>query len=267
MTFDDSSTNGTGCTSVPKVLLGGVEVSKTTWSSLLSLLAQEIREPRDALYVGLYASLVRALRRDESYAKDMRNADIVYPDGMAVQWALNVLDRSSKCQRTATTDLWIPLLQLLRESDVPLVLVGGVPAVNRAVAEKAIEQGVVVALARDGYFSGETERREVAREVRAVAGACVLVGLGQGVQERFVYEARGSATVGMQTFLTVGGLFDHVVGPTRRAPKRVQAMGLEWLWRVVQEPLRLGPRYVAGNLVFLAETVRTLRSAGGRWRW
>lgn len=249
-------------TPLRRVSIGGVKVSKSTWQLLESHLRCDFRRPRNALYVGFYGSLLRQALRDPQYAADLRGAEVVYPDGMSVQWACNILDRDTPCERTATTDLWEPLISWTAEARVPVVLVGGTRDVNRAVADRATQLGATVALNVHGYFGNEGDRAEVIRAVRSVPGACVLVGLGSGTQERFVYDAQ-RVGASSQTFLTVGGLFDHISGVTRRAPARVQKAGLEWLWRVAQEPVRLGPRYLKGNASFVLAVGRALLSSRG----
>ncbi len=99
---------------------------------------------------------------------------------------------------------------------------------------------------------------EMVRLIRQSGAEIVLVGLGHPKQERWI--AQNRTQLGSSVAIGVGGCFDFITARRRRAPRWLQACGLEWLFRLLQEPRRLFARYVrdAGWLIVL--TMRTLRS-------
>jgi N-acetylglucosaminyldiphosphoundecaprenol N-acetyl-beta-D-mannosaminyltransferase len=111
-------------------------------------------------------------------------------------------------------------------------------------------QNISVKMQISGYFQSELDRKKVLESLGSAKYSLVLVGLGAGPQEEFCLEAINSYS-SKHLFLTVGGLFDHIAGATARAPKVIQNIGLEWLWRSIQEPKRLLWRYLSGNAFFI----------------
>jgi exopolysaccharide biosynthesis WecB/TagA/CpsF family protein len=98
---------------------------------------------------------------------------------------------------------------------------------------------------------------EMLRLVRESGAAIVLVGLGHPKQERWI--ARNRAELGSSVAIGVGGCFDLITTRRRRAPRWVQGSGLEWLFRLLQEPRRLFARYArdaAWLVVLVARVVR-----------
>jgi N-acetylglucosaminyldiphosphoundecaprenol N-acetyl-beta-D-mannosaminyltransferase len=101
-----------------------------------------------------------------------------------------------------------------------------------------------------GYFATEADAEAVAQRIAALGRVLVLVGMGSPRQEQWSWKyLRNCAGA---TVLTVGGLFDFYSGRIRRAPIFWRDAGMEWVWRMLQEPRRLAKRYLVGNPLFLA---------------
>jgi len=143
---------------------------------------------------------------------------------------------------------------------------------TREVLEKVVERigsdypGAVVAGYRDGYFK-DAEEEQVAAEIAAARADILLVAMTSPKKEKFL--ARWSETLGIPVCHGVGGSFDVMAGKVDRAPEAWQRLGLEWLYRVKQEPGRLWRRYLVTNTLFCGmlarEWVRGLpRRLGGR---
>lgn len=109
---------------------------------------------------------------------------------------------------------------------------------------------------RDGYFT-ESEWPEVAEQIRECRPDLVLVGLGNGLQEKLMERIVPSLSV--QAW-GVGALFDFLAGRVRRAPGWMRELGIEWVFRLLLEPRRLWHRYLIGNFVFLNATFKARRS-------
>lgn len=111
---------------------------------------------------------------------------------------------------------------------------------------------------RNGFFNSAEEIEETCRAVREARADCVLVGMGNPLQELWI-DAHGGKT-GAKLLIGVGALFDFEAGAVRRAPAWVRRAHCEWLYRLAQEPRRLFRRYVIGNVVFLGRAVADARS-------
>jgi N-acetylglucosaminyldiphosphoundecaprenol N-acetyl-beta-D-mannosaminyltransferase len=108
---------------------------------------------------------------------------------------------------------------------------------------------LIFAGSRDGYFKTEDEPKIVAA-IQSSRPDCLFIGMPTPQKERFL--ARYGKSLGVPFIMGVGGSLDILAGKTRRAPLLLQKLGLEWLFRTIQEPIRLGPRYLKTNVRFIA---------------
>jgi exopolysaccharide biosynthesis WecB/TagA/CpsF family protein len=110
-----------------------------------------------------------------------------------------------------------------------------------------------VAGARDGYWSPGSDA-EVATEIRSSGAEVVMAALGNPLQERWL--AAHLEDTGARLGVGVGAFFDFAAGEVARAPAWMNRLGVEWVFRLLQEPRRLWGRYVVGNPLFLARVLR-----------
>jgi alpha-1,3-mannosyltransferase len=111
---------------------------------------------------------------------------------------------------------------------------------------------------RSGFFTGPDDIEETCRGVRATKADCVLVGMGNPLQELWI--ADHGAKTGAKLLIGVGALFDFTAERVHRAPSWVQSLRCEWVYRLLQEPRRLVRRYLIGNVVFLTRAITDGRS-------
>jgi N-acetylglucosaminyldiphosphoundecaprenol N-acetyl-beta-D-mannosaminyltransferase len=138
-----------------------------------------------------------------------------------------------------------------------------------AVLETAIERlrserpGLLLSGYRDGYFD-ESESPRVAEAIRESGARILFVAMSSPRKENWL--AANGAASGVALAMGVGGAIDVVAGVTRRAPRIWQQLGLEWLFRLLQEPGRMFPRYFGSNLRFCAMVARALvRRLSNAW--
>jgi N-acetylglucosaminyldiphosphoundecaprenol N-acetyl-beta-D-mannosaminyltransferase len=125
--------------------------------------------------------------------------------------------------------------------------------------------GLIIAGARNGYFSDD-ETSSVCAGIREARPDILFVAMSSPQKEYFL--GRHGPSLGVPFVMGVGGAIDVVAGITRRAPRFMQRLGLEWLYRLLQEPRRMFPRYAVTNARFAVLVVRALlvrlRSGTGR---
>jgi N-acetylglucosaminyldiphosphoundecaprenol N-acetyl-beta-D-mannosaminyltransferase len=210
------------------------------------------------------AKLVR-LRRDARLAAIVRGCDLVNADGQAVVWASRLLRRPLP-ERVAGIDLMHRLIALAEAEGYRVFILGARPdALETAVARlRAEHPGLEIVGYRDGYFRDE-ESDSVCEEVRAARADILLVAISSPRKEYWL--AEHGPSLGVPFAMGVGGAVDVVAGITARAPRWMQAAGLEWFFRFLQEPRRLAKRYLLTNSEFiwlvLVELVRG-RSAAAK---
>lgn len=215
------------------------------------------------------AAKVVKMRKDERLRRAVLGCDLVLADGQPVVWAGRLLGRPVP-ERVAGIDLMLALLAAAERQGHRVYFLGAREEVlQRMLAELARRHpDLKVAGSRHGYFSAGDEA-PVAAAVRESAADILFIGVSSPKKEMFVDEWGGHT--GAYVVHGVGGSFDVLAGAVRRAPAWWSRHGLEWLYRAAQEPLRLGPRYLTTNTVFLgmlamALVRRVLPWTGGRGR-
>ncbi len=186
---------------------------------------------------------------DADHAKRLAEADRVLPDGIGIRLAASILGVAMRHNLNGT-DLLPLLCRRAAEEGVHLALIGAAPGVAEECAKKLIEgsPGLSIPVVSHGFIKAE-EAKAIAGKIEALGRSIVLVGMGSPLQERFAWEHL--AHLRQATVITVGGLFDFFSGRVPRAPLAWRELGLEWLFRLLQEPRRLAKRYLVGNPLFL----------------
>jgi N-acetylglucosaminyldiphosphoundecaprenol N-acetyl-beta-D-mannosaminyltransferase len=207
------------------------------------------------------AKLVR-MRHDRWLRQAVLDADLILADGQSVVWASRLL-REPLPERVAGIDLFAALLERAEQRGFTVYFLGATDAVLTAMMRRVHEQfpGLRVGGYHNGYFAIE-QSSDVAAAIRAVHPDLLFVGMTSPRKELFLQEWGNH--VGAHVCHGVGGSFDVMAGLTRRAPDSWQRLGLEWLYRLKQEPRRLWRRYLTTNVAFLAMLTRELvvRGAG-----
>jgi N-acetylglucosaminyldiphosphoundecaprenol N-acetyl-beta-D-mannosaminyltransferase len=222
----------------------------------------EAARARKSFLVGVVnAAKIVQLRDDAELRASVELADIVLADGMSVVWASRLLG-SPLPARVTGIDLFEALLARAETGGLSVYLLGARPEVLRAVLAvlRVRHPRLVVAGYRDGYF-GADEEPDVVRAIRESRAHFLFVGMPTPKKEIFLRVWR-EQLAGI-TCHGVGGSFDVLGGYVRRAPRLWQRLGLEWLYRLLQEPRRMWRRYLVTNTLFLARVGRAWISRSG----
>ena len=219
----------------PRAEVGGVSVDVWTLRQTLDVLCDWVDEPTGPkMHVSMNAAKIERARKDLTLQRAIRRADLVSADGMGVVWA----SRGQIPERVSGIDLCEALLGLAaRRGWRPYLLGGRAPILDRTV-EVIRERWPSLTLA--GHHHGYLGPREEATLIGSIAATCpdlLLVGLGTPRQERFLltYVDR----IGAPLSMGVGGTWDVLSGAVQRAPVAVRERGMEWAWRMAQEPRRV----------------------------
>jgi N-acetylglucosaminyldiphosphoundecaprenol N-acetyl-beta-D-mannosaminyltransferase len=220
-----------------------------------------IRTRTRAQHMAVNAAKIVSSRNDDELHRLINGCDIVTADGQAVVWASRVLGDPLPT-RVAGIDLMNELLALAERKGYRVFILGA----RQEVLDRALERlrerhpRLQVAGHRDGYYT-DGEERAVVDQIRASRADLLFVAMSSPRKEYFL--GRWGETLDVPFSMGVGGAIDVLAGVTRRAPRRLQMLGLEWAYRLAQEPRRLFRRYFVTNSLFIG---MTLRSAGRRRR-
>jgi N-acetylglucosaminyldiphosphoundecaprenol N-acetyl-beta-D-mannosaminyltransferase len=231
----------------------GVWVDAVDYASAIS---EVISSARVGAPLGMAALAVHGVMTgvmDGTHRYRLNQLGMVVPDGQPVRWALNLLHGARLSSTVCGSELTLRVCESAAEMGLPIYLYGSRPEVLAALRAQLRSQfpKLVIAGSEPSRFRQLTsdERMEVVTRIRASGAKITFVGLGCPRQEVWAYENKDALSMPV---IAVGAAFDFHAGLLPRAPERLQRIGLEWLYRLVQEPRRLWRRYVLFNPAYLS---------------
>ncbi len=232
----------------------GIPINAMTMSRALDAIDEAI-VLRKSVQIGVVnAAKIVNMRRDPALRQDVLSSDLIFADGMSVVWASRILGRRLP-ERVAGIDLMMGMLVRGDKKGYRIFFLGATDDVLGAVVDRVGREypGVQVAGRQNGYFK-ESEEEGIARRIRESRADILLVAITSPKKEKFL--ARWSETINVPVSHGVGGSFDVYAGKVERAPESWQKLGLEWLYRLKQEPGRLWKRYLVTNTLFAGMVLR-----------
>lgn len=188
------------------------------------------------------------MQSDLALSESVRACDIINIDGMGVVWGARLCGYSIP-ERVAGVDLFYGLLAMSAERQFPIFLLGAkleVVEKTKQVAE-GLYENLKVAGYHDGYFWDDEE--EVVKKIRESGAKLLFVAITSPKKENFINKWKDD--LGVDFVMGVGGTFDVVAGKVKRAPVWMQKSGLEWVYRIIQEPKRMWKRYLITNSKYI----------------
>jgi len=243
---------------IEKVDVLGVGISVLDQDRAREFLFDAVRNGRRGYVTITSVHGVSEAQHDPELRRILNNALLATPDGMPLVW-MGWLQGHRSIRRVYGPDLVLNLCEHSRESGLSHFFYGGKPDVARELAN--VLQRRFPGLQVAGTFSppfgplNENERNALAEKVRETNPDFFWVGIGMPKQERFMAEYI-SILPEAKVFIGVGAAFDFLTGRVRQAPRWMMPLGLEWLFRLFQEPKRLWRRYLIYNPLFV------IRAAG-----
>jgi len=203
------------------------------------------------------------LKGDKQFRAAYGAQDFVVADGNPIVWLSRLAKRPVELIPGA--DLVVPLAGWARDCGVKLALVGTTePALRRAAARlSALVPGLEIAATIAPPMGFDPTGKAAAQLLGALEGSgagLVLVALGAPKQE--IFAAHGRKVLPGVGFASIGAGLDFLAGSQRRAPRWVRALAMEWLWRALSNPLRLGRRYGRSLLALPGHALRAWRGRG-----
>jgi N-acetylglucosaminyldiphosphoundecaprenol N-acetyl-beta-D-mannosaminyltransferase len=251
---------------VAQVNLMGFAVDKITARGAMDLIMAELAQGRGGWVLTPNVEILRRLHADPEYAAVCSGATLRLADGMPLIWA-SWLQRTPLPERVAGSDLIWTLAERAAAGGRRVFFLGGNPGTAESAAKRleADYPGLIIAGTECPPFGFEHDHEyleQLADRMVRIAPDICFVGLGSGKQDRLIAMLR--ARLPSTWFLGLGVSFSFVSGEVRRAPPWVRRIGLEWLFRLTQEPARLGRRYILDGLPFAARLLVAASIAGVR---
>lgn len=231
-----------------------LEIANMTMAGAIGDIKGAVTDGRGKSVFFVNPDCLNKIFRDREYFQVLQAGDLVLPDGIGLTVAGNMLQTPLK-ENVNGTDMLPFLCEMAARENFSLFLLGGRPGVAADMAGKLAEQfKVKIAGTENGYFDREKEKDHIIETINQTGAEILLVAFGAPLQEKWISENRSALNA--KVMMGVGGLFDFYSGNTRRAPRWLREIGLEWLYRMLQEPGRMWKRYVIGNPLFLYRVMR-----------
>ena len=240
----------------------GCRIDRLGMADTLAEIERAIAAGRYTQHMAINAAKLVAMHDDPQLCEIIGSCGLVSADGQSVVWASRLLGDPLP-ERVAGIDLMDALLELAERRGYAVYFLGARADILERAVERLREKypGLQVAGARDGYFAND-EAPEVCDEIRASRADLVFLAMSSPRKEYFLGEY--GPNLGAPFVMGVGGSIDVIGGVTRRAPAAWQRLGLEWLFRLLQEPRRMFRRYAVTNARFIGLVGRAILSRHGR---
>ncbi len=230
----------------------GVGISAVDYESAVEKIISAACEKRPFAVSALAVHGVMTGALDAIHRFRLNKLDLVVPDGQPVRWALNWLYKIKLPDRVYGPNLTLKVCEKAAEKGLNIYLYGSQTEVLDKFEANLKEKfpRLEIAGKQPSRFRQVTaeEQFEIAETIKKSGASIVLVGLGCPRQETWAFENRELIGLPM---MAVGAAFDFHAGTVSQAPEWAQKRGLEWFYRLVQEPKRLWKRYVYLNPLYL----------------
>jgi N-acetylglucosaminyldiphosphoundecaprenol N-acetyl-beta-D-mannosaminyltransferase len=238
----------------------GVMISATDYDETVDCLIEAAEDRQSAVASFFAVHAVVTAGGDEALKRAVNDFEIIGPDGQPVRWALRWLHGVRLADRVYGPELTLRLCRRAAQRGLPIYLYGGanegvLDGLESSLREKFPE--IVIAGREVPPFRALTPEEDdvLVERINASGAAIVLIGLGCPKQDLFAAAHRDRLSA---VQVCVGAAFDFHAGMKSMAPEWMQRRGLEWFYRLCQEPRRLARRYAATNSVFLARLALAL---------
>lgn len=209
-----------------------------------------------AQHVAINVAKLVTMKGDEQLRESIERCQLITADGQPIVWASRLLGDALPCRVTGI-DLMEHLLARAAVKGYRVYILGATSEVLERAVRRMQTEFPTLKLAgyRDGYYE-DAEEPELAAAIAATCPDILFVAMSSPRKEYFL--ANHGHRLGVPFVMGVGGAIDVYAGAVRRAPSVMQRVGLEWLFRLLQEPRRLVKRYAKTNTTFLLMLSREL---------
>lgn len=219
-----------------------------TMQETVDLISNRVNKGIFTQHVVINVAKIVNLKSDKVLQKSINSCDIINIDGMGVVIGARFLGYDI-AERVAGIDLFYNLMQMSAVNNFPVFLLGATSEVVNVASGKIknLYPSINIAGFHHGYFW--EDELTVVRKIKDSGAKLLFVAITSPKKENFINKWKDQ--LGVDFVMGVGGTFDVVSGKIKRAPIWMQDYGLEWLYRVIQEPRRMWKRYLYTNTKFL----------------
>ena len=238
-----------------RVTILNTTIDNLTMDQTLGLIEKKISQNAHVHHAVVNAGKIVEMQSDSQLRQSVNSSDVINADGQAVVWASKLLGQGLE-ERVTGIDLMTNLVKLASEKDYKIFFLGAqekvlLELINIYISKYSKD---IIAGFRNGYFKKE-EEKDIAKQIASSGANILFVAISSPTKENFLYMHRKLLSK-VNFIMGVGGSFDVIAGKVKRAPLWIQTIGMEWLYRLYQEPKRMWRRYLIGNSKFILLVLR-----------
>jgi len=238
---------------MPRIKFMNTEVDNLTMEETLNAIEELIRQDKNAYVVTPNVDHIVRLERGGELARAYKEADLILTDGKPLVWISKWYGTPIK-EKISGSDLFPLLCERASKKGYRMFFLGAAEGVAAKAAENLMKKypGLQVAGTYSppyGFEKDEKEMEKIRQMIKAVRPHILIVALGCPKQELFIFHNREA--LGVPISLGLGASVDFEAGNLKRAPKWMSNHGLEWLFRITQDPKRLAKRYLVDDMKIL----------------
>jgi N-acetylglucosaminyldiphosphoundecaprenol N-acetyl-beta-D-mannosaminyltransferase len=233
-----------------KINIMGVRIDNVTMDEVMGTIEDKISKSEQYVIYTPNTEFIMMCREDDEFKDYMNSSDINIPDGIGLIYAAKIKNHPLK-EKVAGFDLSLKMLELADRKGFKLFAIGGKPGVAQSAMEKVHEKypGIKIAGTCHGYFKGahlgqggHEEELKVLDEINKAEPDILFVGFGAKKQEQWIQFNKDK--INAKIIIGNGGTLDGLAGNVKRAPEIFIKLGLEWFYRLLQEPQRISRQKV-----------------------
>ncbi len=233
-----------------KINIFEIEIANITMQQALKSIADKIAMKEKSAMYFVNADCLNKAWQNEQYQKILQSTDLIFADGSGIRYAARILQKTI-IDNVNGTDMLPLLCKQAAEKRHSLFLLGAKPGIAKKMKENLQMKypDLKILGTQHGYFDREKENEKIIKKINSLQPDILLVAFGAPAQEKWI--AQNFSRLNPFVMMGVGGLFDFYSGNIPRAPLWMRKAGIEWIFRLLQEPKRMWKRYILGNPLFL----------------
>ena len=239
-----------------------IEIDNLTMSETLQEIDQLIQEKKSSYVVTPNVDHIVQLEKNKELQEVYKNASLILTDGKPLLWIARWYGTPIK-EKISGSDLFPHLCEMAARKGYRMFFLGAAEGIAEKAAEKLKKrfyglQVVGTYSPTFGFEENEEEMRKIKLMIKKVSPDILIVGLGCPKQEKFMYHYCKDLEVPIS--LGLGASFDFEAGNIKRAPRWMANHGLEWLFRITQDPKRLAKRYLIDDTKIVKLVIKYKRN-------
>ncbi|MDN5354159.1 MAG: hypothetical protein PWQ09_915 [Candidatus Cloacimonadota bacterium] len=237
-----------------KINMFGIKLLNKRMREAITLIERLVKYSRQEKIFFVNPDCLNKIFKDKTYYRILKETEYIFPDGIGINIAAKMLN-NPLLENLNGTDMLPYLCENAVKNRFRIFLLGAQPGVAEKAKANLIKKfnGLQISGTQHGYF-GKEEEQKVIEKINKSKTDILLVALGVPKQEKWI--CGNLSKLQVKVAMGVGGLFDFYSGKIKRAPRWMREVGLEWLYRVLQEPKRMWRRYIIGNPLFLLRVIK-----------